>query len=427
MIADKKYLCTRAFAALLAAAVWSTAPAEAQTCSSDAIQRAVDGAAEALRRQTAATEPQLAERLRTLRDLKGWTDASGEQKAYEAMEDPRLKDIDASASALFAKLDAAGDLKPGATVECARVAELDATSRDLEAVMRDKGAYMLARLDTLIAEARQQSAALPTTAPAPSQSPIPGQEPQPPTTTVRPADPQPQTATTLPPWTDIEALKEPAKAPARGWATTTQRKPEPAITAPNPSGVTPTAPTPNTIEPSPALPATPTARPGFILPDDGYSIDEIAAASEGVFGKVTAGLGQVIEHAFRRSGRPVGYIVGKEGSGALLAGVRYGRGRLYMRNGDTREIFWHGPSIGADIGASGSQVMILVYRLPATEDLFAAFSGIDGSAYVVGGIGITFLSNGRTQLAPIRSGVGLRLGASIGYLRMTRQNTWNPF
>jgi hypothetical protein len=163
------------------------------------------------------------------------------------------------------------------------------------------------------------------------------------------------------------------------------------------------------------------------MTDDGFSIDEIAQASEGIFGRVTTGLGQVIEHAFRRSGRPMGYILGQEGSGALIAGLRYGRGRLYMRNGETREVFWHGPTIGADIGASGSRVMILVYNLPDPESVFAAFSGVDGSAYVVGGVGITFLSNGRIQLAPIRSGVGLRLGASVGYLRLTRQNTWNPF
>ena len=30
-------------------------------------------------------------------------------------------------------------------------------------------------------------------------------------------------------------------------------------------------------------------------------------------------------------------------------------------------------------------------------------------------------------LAPIRSGVGLRLGANIGYLKYTREPTWNPF
>jgi len=30
-------------------------------------------------------------------------------------------------------------------------------------------------------------------------------------------------------------------------------------------------------------------------------------------------------------------------------------------------------------------------------------------------------------LVPIRSGVGLRLGANLGYLKFTQRPTWNPF
>jgi hypothetical protein len=30
-------------------------------------------------------------------------------------------------------------------------------------------------------------------------------------------------------------------------------------------------------------------------------------------------------------------------------------------------------------------------------------------------------------LVPIRSGIGLRLGANIGYLKYTPRATWNPF
>jgi hypothetical protein len=388
------------------------APVAAQTCTAEAVQRAVEAAAETLRKQTAATEPELTARLKTLRDLKGWSaDSAGDAKAYEAMQDNRLKELDETVGAMFAKLDAASETKPGSQVDCARVAEFDATSRDLEAVMRQKGEYMVQRLDALIVEARSTAPAI--AAPAtPPQAPPPVVAAAPPAPKAEPSAPR---ASPLPPWTDIDKLNEQPKAPQaqpRGWATTTERAP-PAETLPPPPTTPPTTASTNT--------------PQAISPDDGYSIDEIAAASENVFGKVTTGLGQVIEHAFRRSGRPVGYIVGREGGGAIFAGLRYGRGRLFMRNGDTREVFWHGPSIGADIGATGSEVMILVYRLPETEAIFAPFSGVDGSAYVVGGLGITFLSNGRTQLAPIRSGVGLRLGASVGYLRMTRQATWNPF
>ena len=160
---------------------------------------------------------------------------------------------------------------------------------------------------------------------------------------------------------------------------------------------------------------------------DGYTIDEIVRASTGFFGKVSAGLGSVVEHAFSSSGRPTAYILGTEGGGAFLAGLRYGSGTLYLRSGGTMPIHWHGPSLGADFGASGSKVMFLIYKMDEIEQLAAPFSGIEGSAYVAGGIGLTLLTNGRVQMAPIRSGVGLRLGANVGYIRFTRKPTWNPF
>ena len=51
----------------------------------------------------------------------------------------------------------------------------------------------------------------------------------------------------------------------------------------------------------------------------------------------------------------------------------------------------------------------------------------DGSAYLIGGFGMTALGSGDIIVVPIRSGIGLRLGANIGYLKFTPQATWNPF
>lgn len=162
--------------------------------------------------------------------------------------------------------------------------------------------------------------------------------------------------------------------------------------------------------------------------DEGYTIEEIMTASAGFFGKVSANLGSVIEHLFKNSGRPKGYILGTEGGGAFVAGVRYGKGTLYLRSHTaTQKIFWHGPSLGTDVGADGSKTLFLIYRLNSPDDLYASFTGIDGSAYLVGGVGATLVTNGKVILAPIRSGVGLRLGANIGYIRFTPRSTWNPF
>jgi hypothetical protein len=174
--------------------------------------------------------------------------------------------------------------------------------------------------------------------------------------------------------------------------------------------------------------ATPTPPGPPLSPEEeGYTIDEIRAASAGFFGQVSANLGAVIEHIFRKSGRPSAYVLGSEGGGAFLAGVRYGTGTVYLRNGGTQKVFWHGPSLGIDVGGEGSKTLFLIYNLREPEQLFSNFTGVDGSAYLVGGVGARFVTNGSVIMAPIRSGVGLRLGANIGYIRFTPKQTWNPF
>jgi len=104
-----------------------------------------------------------------------------------------------------------------------------------------------------------------------------------------------------------------------------------------------------------------------------------------------------------------------------------GDGKLYTKNAGDRRVFWEGPSAGFDAGAEGARTMMLVYNLPATDAIYQRFAGIDGSAYFVGGFGMTALASGNIIVVPIRSGVGLRLGANIGYLKFTPRPTWNPF
>ena len=158
-----------------------------------------------------------------------------------------------------------------------------------------------------------------------------------------------------------------------------------------------------------------------------YEMGEITAAGHRFFGSVSQDLASVIEYAFRRSGRPNGYILGEEGGGAFVAGLRYGEGVLYTKDAGERRVYWQGPSIGYDFGAEGSRTMILVYNLRHPDDIYANFGGLSGSAYLVGGVGITYLTDGKVTTAPIRSGLGLRLGANVGYLKYTQTPTWNPF
>ena len=158
-----------------------------------------------------------------------------------------------------------------------------------------------------------------------------------------------------------------------------------------------------------------------------FSPDEIKGAGHHFFGRVSMEFAQVVEYAFQRAGRPNGYILGEEAGGAIVAGLRYGEGTLYTKDAGNHKVFWQGPSLGYDFGAEGSKTMVLVYDLQSPGEIFMTYPGIDGSAYFIGGVGVTFLKRGHITLAPIRSGVGLRLGANIGYLKYTREPTWNPF
>jgi hypothetical protein len=172
---------------------------------------------------------------------------------------------------------------------------------------------------------------------------------------------------------------------------------------------------------------TPLAAQEAPPPGSQYPPGELISTGHRFFGTVSRGLASVIEKAVSNWGLPNGYILGQEAGGAFVAGLRYGEGTLYTRNAGDRRVFWQGPSIGFDWGGEGARTMILVYHLPSTEAMYQRFAGIDGSAYFVGGFGMTALGAGNIVLVPIRSGVGLRLGANIGYLHFTRSPTWNPF
>jgi hypothetical protein len=176
-----------------------------------------------------------------------------------------------------------------------------------------------------------------------------------------------------------------------------------------------------TPPPGPVQPARPAPR------NDTYSSDEIVRAGHKFFGAISRDLAQVVERAVSNWGLPNGYILGQEGGGAFVVGLRYGDGTLYTKNAGDRRVFWEGPSVGFDWGGDGARTMMLVYNLPATEAIYKRFGGVDGSAYIVGGLDMTALTDGDVVVVPIRSGVGLRLGANVGYLKFTPKATWNPF
>jgi hypothetical protein len=186
------------------------------------------------------------------------------------------------------------------------------------------------------------------------------------------------------------------------------------------AGPPPPGPAPGGTPP-PGTPAPQGAQSGQ------YSSNEIIDAGHRFFGTISRGLAQIVEKAGSQWGLPNGYILGQEAGGAVVAGLRYGEGILYTKNAGDLRVYWQGPSLGFDFGGDGARTMMLVYSLPATDAIYQRFVGIDGSAYFVGGLGMTALTFNNIVVVPIRSGIGLRLGANVGYLKFTPSATWNPF
>jgi hypothetical protein len=219
-----------------------------------------------------------------------------------------------------------------------------------------------------------------------------------------------------------------------------QRSPGGPRTARNAPPLDDRGPPPSQYERDGERPASLAPAPGGRLPppvDDlpppeassgeGYSISDIREAGRGVFGTITAEFAGAINYAFQTFGQPNAYISGVEGGAAFLAGLRYGKGTIFRKGAQPGPIYWQGPSAGLDFGAEGSRSLFLVYNLDDPFAIYGRFSGIGGSAYVAGGVGLNVLGKGGVVMVPIRSGLGLRLGANLAYVKFTERQTWNPF
>ncbi len=175
------------------------------------------------------------------------------------------------------------------------------------------------------------------------------------------------------------------------------------------------------------LPRIGSAQQGGYQDPNTYSSDEILDAGHRFFGSISKGIAQTVEYLFSSQGQPSGYVIGEEGGGAFVAGLRYGEGQLHTKMSGMSKVYWQGPSVGWDVGADGARTMMLAYNVAAPDQLYRRFAGVNGSAYLVAGAGVSLYSNGHLTVAPIRSGVGARLGVNLGYLKFTPRATWNPF
>jgi hypothetical protein len=184
--------------------------------------------------------------------------------------------------------------------------------------------------------------------------------------------------------------------------------------------------------PADAAPVSGQSQPGdaaTAIPNDQstFKNDDLLSAAEGVFGKGAKGLAGIIENILKKQGQPNGYIVGREGGGAFIVGLRYGSGKLFHKVEGERPAYWTGPSIGFDAGANAGSTFVLVYNLYDSEDLYKRFPSAEGVAYLVGGFNASYLRRGDVVLIPIRVGAGLRLGANVGYMKFSKKQRWLPF
>jgi len=224
----------------------------------------------------------------------------------------------------------------------------------------------------------------------------------------------------------------------QGTASGTQELPpttQPAIPASS-SATTQGATYPDPYQSDVAPAADPAANPaagaaGTVEPtvasDTTYKEDDLIGAAEGLFGKGAEGLARLIESILKDQGEPNAYIVGREGGGALVIGVRYGSGTLHHKIEGNMPIYWTGPSIGFDAGANASNTFVLVYNVLDTEELYERFPAGEGTAYFVGGFNASYLRKGDIVLIPIRVGAGLRLGVNAGYMKFSHKQNWLPF
>lgn len=375
---------------LLVALCLGSLPGAAQTCTPDDFARAVDQAGAALREFNAQNGPKLTAAIKELQNKRGWSDKELEEKAIEFLHTPRVAALDEKANELLSKIDMLGDVNEK-SIDCARLPELKDASRQLLASMKEKSEITQ---ESLAAAMRASDETPAASEPNRAAKPEPGHRAKP----------------------EHQANRTPPPPAAHGsWDTATSRSPKGAG-----QGSAALNAEDQHLQREAIAAPLPESEPG-------YTLDEIKAATKGFFGTISTNLGSVIEYAFSNYGRPSAYVLGSEGGGAFLAGLRYGKGTLYMRSGGDHLVYWHGPSLGYDFGAEGSRTLFLIYKLKSERDLFGNYAGVDGSAYVLGGVGLTLLKGGPVLMAPIRTGVGLRLGANIGYIRFTPHATWNPF
>jgi hypothetical protein len=413
--------------ALLLLASEQLLPAAAQpaACTAEDFGAVVDQTAGALRTLNVDGAQRFQTKLARLREKHALSENEIQSRAANLADD-KIEEFNSEIARLVGQMDVLSQTASD-KITCQKLNELKRVRDRLLTVMGQKSGYMLARADVLFdkstfsqsAKPASASATTPASASARASAPKTSQPPKPAIASKSAAN-KPKTASAQDSQAPDLPERRPATKPKNATDWTTENRP----TDPNKLA----SAEPQSLQPP--FDTTPGDAPALPEPaddDDTYSIKEIRDTGRGLFGTITSEFAGAINYAFKQFGQPNAYIVGNEGGGAFLAGLRYGKGQMHRKGVPARKIYWQGPSAGLDLGAQDSKTLFLVYNLDRPSTIYGRFSGIGGDAYVAGGIGITVLGKGKVIIVPIRSGVGLRIGASLAYLKFTNHKTWNPF
>jgi hypothetical protein len=154
------------------------------------------------------------------------------------------------------------------------------------------------------------------------------------------------------------------------------------------------------------------------------TLDEVGSAIGGFAGEASEAFTDVIKKVFEKSGQPSALILGDEMQGSFFVGYRKGDGRIMFHGQDIqsgRTLRWSAPSVGVNVGASLSKVAILVYGADGMQDLNQRFISLQGSYHVIGGAGVSYMTNKIKQEGPgkkinlvyISVGLGLDAGFAV--------------
>ena len=162
---------------------------------------------------------------------------------------------------------------------------------------------------------------------------------------------------------------------------------------------------------------------------DKFDKKEMVNKAKIYFADLSEGVSIIIERSFSDFGQPSAYIEGEEFSGAFFGGLRYGGGKIYFKDGTIKDVYWNGPSIGFDFGANASKVFTLVYNLePENHNkLIGRYPEAEGTLFLVAGLAVNYQKKDDIIVTPIRSGVGLRAGINMGYIKYTNKKSIIPF